>query len=115
MQLNKVLEIYWELQVRHAHLAHSTVQAAVSSAQHQLNTVTKDGRREGGANGEVGGVNGAMGGVLENGEMKGNGGNSTKGGGELFSNFLTNLMVVLKEGEGEKEEGTHLFNMAVIR
>ena len=104
-QLSKVLEIYWELQVRHSHLAHTTVQAAISSAQHHLNTVAKtdDCSVEDETEGQ------------ENREGVENGGNSLKG--NLFNNFITNLLVILSETEKkEKEEdGVYLYDIATIR
>ena len=86
--------------MRHAHLAHTTVQAAISSAQHYLNTAAKDHCGEGEGEG------------VENGERKENGaGNMNKG---LFSNFIANLMVVLNQKEKEKE-GSRLYNFVKIR
>ena len=93
--------------MRHAHLAHSTVQAAISSAQHQLNLVAKGGWAEGGANGEVGGV-------MENGERKENGRDSWSQKGELFGNFVSNLLVILKATEEEGETNSS-FNTSLIR
>ena len=118
MQLSKVLEIYWELQVRHSHLAHTTVQAAISSAQHQMTTPTGDCWTD--VDGE--GMDG-----MENGngaERRENGGwfssqHRQQEEGEMFGNFISNVMVVLKEGGvkrgGAREEQQHLYDITTIR
>ena len=110
VQLSKVLEIYWELQVRHSHLAHTTVQAAISSAQHQMTTPSRDCWIDG--DGETEG--------MENGngtERRENGGSFTsQQEEEMFGNFISNVMVVLKEGGGQRGEGEqHLYDIAEIR
>ena len=119
VQLSKVLEIYWELQVRHSHLAHTTVQAAISSAQHQMTTPSRgdcwtDG--DGGGEGETN--------AMENGNGRENGGGFSQQeeeedeGEEMFGNFISNLMVVLKEGGGKRggaRKEQHLYDIAAIR
>ena len=117
LQLSKVLEIYWELQVRHSHLAHTTVQAAISSAQHQMTTPTRgDCWTDGGEDGETN--------AMENGdgiERRENGGSFSsqqEEEEEMFGNFISNLMVVLKEGGGKRGEARgeqHLYDITAIR
>ena len=110
VQLNKVLEIYWELQVRHSHLAHTTVQATISSAQHQMITPTGECWTDG--DGETEGIENGNGG-----ERRENGGSfSQQEEEEMFGNFISNVIVVLKEG-GEKRGGEeqHLYDITAIR
>lgn len=114
-QLSKVLEIYWELQVRHAHLAHTTVHAAISSAQCQLSKMsTKDSWTE--VDNEVEGTeNGEQ--RMGNGEVHENGGSCSQLEDELFSNFITNLMIMLNKSKDKKksDDKSCLFNATMIR
>ena len=103
--------------MRHSHLAHTTVQAAISSAQHQMTTPTRgdcwtDGDEDGDTN------------AMENGdgrERRENGGSFSsqqEEEEEMFGNFISNLMVVLKEGGGKRDEARgeqHLYDITAIR
>ena len=96
--------------MRHSHLAHTTVQAAISSAQHQMTTPTGDCwtdkvETEGMENG-----NGAE--RMENGDTF-----SSQQEEEMFGNFISNVMVVLKEGGGKRggSEEQHLYDITAIR
>ena len=117
LQLSKVLEIYWELQVRHSHLAHTTVQAAISSAQHQMTTPTGDCWTDGEADGME---------IENGGERRENGVNffsrqqQQREEEEMFGNFINNLMVVLKEGRGgegrrDDDRKHYLYDITTIR
>ena len=97
--------------MRHSHLAHTTVQAAISSAQHQMITPTGDCWTDGDV--EMEGMENGNGG-----ERRENGGSfsSRQEEEEMFGNFISNVMVVLKEG-GEKRGGEeqHLYDITAIR
>ena len=97
--------------MRHSHLAHTTVQAAISSAQHQMTTPTGDCWIE---DGEMEGMeNGNGGGRMENGSTF-----SSQEEDEMFGNFISNVMVVLKD-RGRKRGGAgdeqHLYDITAIR
>ena len=96
--------------MRHSHLAHTTVQAAISSAQHQMTTPTgdcwiEDGETEGMENG-----NGE--GRMENGSTF-----SSQEEDEMFGNFISNMMVVFKERgrkRGRAGDEQHLYDITAI-
>ena len=101
--------------MRHSHLAHTTVQAAISSAQHQMTTPTGDCWMDRDGEGTEG---------MENGngtERRENGGSfslSQRQEEEMFGNFISNVMVVLKEGGGKgggAGEEQHLYDVTAIR